>query len=126
VASIMRTWRPQAVIDATLAQLERNGSVVGKFVEGEAKARLLAIGKPDNKRAVAYRAYLARYVLTYNVRREKRAVVIEVGMRAGSGKKGMMRGFYIEIGSRTAPATSFLRRAVLENQATILATLGGR
>jgi len=124
---IIRTWKQKAFIGFTRQQLLTNGQVVGKFLEGEARRRLLAIYKPHNKRAVAYRNYLARFVLTHVVDAEgDKAVVIRVGMRRGSGKAGMMKGFYIEVGSRTAPATSFLRRAVLENKKTIMATLCGK
>ncbi len=119
-------WNPGAVHDQTVRELQANGEIVGKFVESEARRRLDAISKPSNKRAVGYRRFLSRFVLTNRVDVESKAVVIRVGMRKGRGKAGDMRGFYIEVGSRTAPATSFLRRAILDNKKAIMATLAGR
>ena len=119
-------WNPKAVREATLRELKANGEIVGKFLETEARQRLDAITKPSNRKAVRYRRFLSRWVLTHRVDADENGVTIQVGMRKGPGKAGDMRGFYIEIGSRTAPATSFLRRTILQNKRDILATLVGK
>lgn len=121
-----RKWRPEQVREMTIKELQTNGEIVGEFLEQEARKRLDAIKKPDNARAVAWRRFLSKWVLTHTVDTEGKTVIIRVGMKKGPGKKGAMRGFYIEIGSRKAPATSFLRRTILENKATILKTLVGK
>lgn len=119
-------WDPKAVHQSTLKELKSNGEIVGKFLETEARQRLDAITKPSNLKAVRWRAFLSRWVLGHRVDADENGVTIQVGMRKGPGKKGDMRGFYIEIGSRTAPATSFLRRTILQNKRDILATLVGK
>ena len=120
-------WKPERLKDAVRAQLMDRGQTVGKFVEGEARRRLDAISKPDNKRAVAWRAFLSRYVLTNTVTSEEDAVVIRVGMKVGPRKGGDTRGFYVETGSSTAPAHPYLRPAVFQNMRDIVKLLtGGR
>jgi hypothetical protein len=119
-------WNPGKVREATLKELQANGEIVGKFLETEARQRLDAITKPSNRKAVRWRAFLSRWVLGHRVDVDENGVTIRVGMRKGPGKAGAMRGFYIEIGSQKAPATSFLRRTILENKKTILATLMGK
>ena len=119
-------WNPKAVREATLKELKANGEIVGKFLDTAAHQNLDAITEPSNPKAVRYRRFLSRWVLTHRVDADENGVTIQVGMRKGPGKAGDMRGFYIEIGSRTAPATSFLRRTILQNKRDILATLVGK
>jgi len=119
-------WDPEAVKAATLAQVTANAELVGTFLETEARRRLDAIRTPDNKRAVAWRAFLSRWVLTHTVMEETDAIVITVGMKRGLKKGGNTRGFYVEVGSSTAPAHPYLRPAVFGNAATIVALLGGK
>ena len=120
------SWDPGAVKAAALAEVTANAEVVGEFVESEARRRLDAIGSPGNKRARAWRAFLSRWVLTNTVATEANAVVIRVGMKVGPRKGGRTRGFYVETGSSTAPAHPFLRPAVFNNAAKIVALLGGK
>ncbi len=120
------SWDPEAVKVAALAEVAENAEVVGEFVESEARRRLKAIGKPDNKRAVAWRAFLSRWALTNTVTVMANEVLIRVGMKVASGKGGRTRGFYVETGSSTAPAHPYLRPAVFNNAAKIVALLGGK
>ena len=121
-----RKWDPEVVKAAALAEVGENAEIVGKFVETEARRRLDAIRTPDNKRAVAWRAFLSRWVLTNTVEREPTAVVITVGMKVGPRKGGRTRGFYVETGSSTAPAHPYLRPAVFQNARRIVQLLGGK
>ena len=118
-------WKPEAVRAAALAELQANAEIVGKFVETEARRRLDAITQPDNRRAVNYRRFLSKYLLTYTVEKTAKAIVIRVGMRRRSEKGGDHHGFYIETGSTTAPAHPYLRPAVFDNASEIVALLGG-
>ena len=121
-----KKWDPGAVKAAALAEVAANAEVVGEFVESEARRRLKAIGKPDNRRAVAWRAFLARWALTNTVQVLANEVVIRVGMKVSSKKGGRTRGFYVETGSSTAPAHPYLRPAVFNNAAKIVQLLGGK
>ena len=121
-----KKWDPGAVKAAALAEVAANAEQAGKFVETDARRRLDAIGSPGNKRARAWRAFLSRWVLTNTVATEANAVVIRVGMKVGSRKGGRTRGFYVETGSSTAPAHPYLRPAVFNNAAKIVALLGGK
>ncbi len=114
------TWKPDAFKKALMQQLVANGEVVGQFVEGEAKRRLLAIQDPDW--GAQYRGYVAR-LLDNEVKAERRRVSIRVGVRTGYTK---WHGYYIELGTSRRAAHPFLRPAVFENGAKILALLGGR
>ena len=119
-------WKPEAVRAAALAELQANAEIVGKFVETEARRRLDAITQPDNKRAINYRKFLSKYILTYTVEKTAKAIVIRVGLRSHYGKTKGHRGFFIETGSTTAPAHPYLRPAVFDNGSEIVALLGGR
>lgn len=120
--SVWRRWTPEAVKRAAVDQLAQNAEIVGKFVETEARSRLLAIRKPEWGQK--YRALVVARRLTYEVERDPKGVTIRVGVR--KGEKGRWYGYYIEFGSRTAPAQPFLRPAVYGNAREILALLRGR
>ena len=118
-------WDPAAVKAAVKSQLVENGEIVGKFVENDARRRLDAITKPDNRKAVRWRALLSKWVLTNTVEEEQDAVVISVGMKRGPKSGGNTRGFYVEIGSKSAPAHPYLRPAVFQNMREIVKLLTG-
>lgn len=122
---VWRSWKPEAVIAASMAEVAGNGELVGEFLEAEARRRLDAIRRPDNKKAVAWRRFLSRYVLTNVVTVSADEVVITVGMKRSGAKGGNTRGFYVEIGSARAPAHPYLRPAVFGNGPTIVSLLGG-
>ena len=71
-----------------------------------------------------------RWGLTHVVRILANAVDIRVGMRTrpiGMKSPGAdSTGFYIEVGSRTAPAQPYLRPAVFQNAREIVRLLAGR
>ena len=125
MATYTSEWNPEAVIAAALDEVQRNAEIVGAFVESEARRRLDAIKQPGNKRAVAYRAFLSRYMLTNVVTRTAKEVVVRVGMKTRSQKGGDRLGFYIETGSRLAPAHPYLRPAVFDNAREIVKLLTG-
>jgi len=119
---VWRKWNPKAVKDAAIEEIAGSMEIVGKFVETEARRRLLSIADPDW--GAAYRRGIVSRLLTYQVSREANAVVCTVGVAVGS--KGRHHGFWIETGSATAPAHPFLRPAVFNNGAKIVALLGGQ
>jgi hypothetical protein len=116
------TWKPDAFKKKLVAELAENGEIVGKFVETEARHRLLAISDP--KWGEAYRSKLVARLLTYEVMTSAKEVTINVGVRTSSS--GSHHGFYIEMGSKTAPSHPFLRPAVFQNAAKIVALLSGK
>jgi len=115
-------WTPQAVKKAVMGELVANGEIVGKFVETEARRRLLSIRDPEW--GMAYRSQLVARLLTYEMESSNKEVTIRVGVRPS--QSGRHHGFYIELGSKTAPAHPFLRPAVFQNAAHIVALLAGR
>ncbi len=122
---VILVWKAKELRAAVLAQISENAETVGQFVEVEARRRLDAIGTPDNRKAVAWRRFLSRYVLTNTVATGRNEVVIRVGMKVGRGKGGDRRGFYVETGSSIAPAHPFLRPAVFGHAKEILQLLTG-
>lgn len=115
-------WTPEPVKQAALAELTANAEIVGKFVETDARRRLLAITEPEW--GAGYRQEIVARLLRYEVETSRREVIIRVGVAPGSS--GRHHGFYIEMGSSTAPAHPFLRPAVFENAARIVALLAGK
>jgi len=116
------TWKPEALKKSLIAELAANAEIVGKYVETEARRRLLAVTDP--KWGEAYRSQLVARLLTYEVITSPKEVTINVGVRTSSS--GRWHGFYIEMGSRTAPAHPFLRPAVFQNAARIVALLSSK
>lgn len=117
-------WDPKAVKEMVRVQIENNLDAAAKFVEDDARRRLLAIRKPDTKRDVNYRNYLASYILTHQVESEKKDLVARIGMKIG--KEGQKHhGFYIERGSSTAPAQPYLRPALMDNAKDIIRIITG-
>ncbi|OGC95311.1 MAG: hypothetical protein A2W25_05185 [candidate division Zixibacteria bacterium RBG_16_53_22] len=118
----MLTWRPNDFKKKLISELAENAEIVGKFVETDARQRLLAIKDPAW--GLAYRSKLVSRLLGYTVEVKPNEVVITVGVRPSS--EGRHHGFYIEMGSKTAPAHPYLRPAVFMNAAKILALLRGK
>lgn len=115
-------WTPDKFKAELVQQLVANGEIVGKFVEEDARRRLLDIQEPEW--GAAYRSEVVARLLTHTVERDGNQVVITVGVAEGSG--GRHHGFYIELGSSTAPAHPFIRPAVFENGGKIVALLSGK
>lgn len=115
-------WQPEVVKRDLTVELLDNGEIVGKFVEKDARRRLMAIRDPEW--GLAYRQKLVARLLTNLVYRGLNEVVIAVGVK--KSKDSRHHGFYIELGSRTAPAHPFLRPAVFENGRKIVALLVGK
>lgn len=117
--SVIREWRQREVIGEIAAQVESDLEVAAKVVEVDARRRLLAIHDPEWGRG--YRKLLALFRLTSFVERDGTTVEAGIGM---TGRKEGWLGFYIEVGSRTAPAHPWLRPALLTNLENILTLLG--
>lgn len=115
-------WKPEAFRKQTVANLVENAEIVGKFVETDARRRLLSIRDP--KWGEKYRSALVARLLTNEVEVTDKEVIIRVGVRRSSS--GSHHGFYIEMGSKSAPAHPFLRPSVYENAREILALLQGK
>jgi hypothetical protein len=120
-------WNDKEFKTDLISTLVANGEIVGRFLEADARKRLLAVQSPDW--GAGHRRYVAR-LITNEVEQERNAVVIRLGLPPGkktkSGASTRHLGFYIELGSRTAPAHPFLRPAVFQNGAKIVALLSGK
>jgi len=99
-----------------------NAEIAGDFIERDARKRLLSIKDPEWGRA--YRREVVSRLLDNGVEESKDEVTIFVGVR--KSKSGKHHGFYIEIGSSTAPAHPFLRPAVFGNAQKILDLIAGK
>jgi len=122
MATMWTRWTPEKVLRAVTEEVTSNAEIVGKFVETDARRRLLAITDPDW--GERYRRLIVGRLLTYVVDRDRKSVVIAVGVRRGPS--GTHHGYWIEVGSKTAAAHPFLRPAVLENGRKVVALLAGR
>lgn len=130
MSGIELDWQPEKFKAALRERLVANGAIVGKYVETEARRRLLALddirvelpGRKPYYGGAAYRAYVAG-LLGYEVESLPDEVVIRVGVRAG--KSGTRHGLYIELGTQAFAPRPYLRPAVLENKGRILALLRG-
>lgn len=118
----IRQWRQQQVIEEIAQEVEGNMATAGKVVEVDARHRLLRIRQPDF--GIAYRRVLALYRLTSYV--ERVGMVIRAMIGIPRGEKGGDYGFWIETGSRTAPAQPWLRPALTGNLKDILRLLVGK
>lgn len=120
-------WNTSAFKVDIIHNLLLNGEIVGKFVETEAKKRIVSIQFPDW--GFGYRRYVSM-IIRNEVEVVGNAVEIRVGVPAGrtlkSGKQSHHLGFYIELGSATAPTHPYLRPAVFENAKTIVSLLEGK
>lgn len=114
-------WMPEKLIQMVLDQAEQSAAVVGKFVETEARQRLLSIREP--LWGEKYRRQVVSGLLTFEVERGEREVVVNVGV--GTSARGRHHGYYIELGSDEYPAQPFLRPAVFQNAGRIVKTFGG-
>jgi len=115
-------WRAREVMAATRAEVAENMEIAAKLVETEARRNLLHIREPEFGRA--YRKVLALYRLTSQVDTERDLIMAQIGIPAGV--KGDSYGFWIEVGSRTAPAQPWLRPALVHNLSKIMGILEGR
>ena len=114
-------WNADAVVSEITAAVVANMETAAQVVETDARRRLMAIADPEW--GTAYRRSLAMWGLTSVVVVGQRE--IEAGVGLPGGKAGH-DGFYIEVGSRTAPAQPWLRPALATNLRRIVALIGGR
>lgn len=121
----MLKWNPEKFKKELIERLAENGEIVGKFVETDARRRLMAIEQPDfGSFGKPYRQNVVARLLRYEVETTENAVIIRVGVAKSSSSD--KHGLYIEIGTRKDPAHPFIRPAVFENAAKILALLSGK
>lgn len=116
---MIRDWNPDAVKKAALDQVEANAGTAGSFVEAEARKRLQAIKEPEW--GAGYRRNIVASLLMHQVKRRPNEVITSVGV--AKSKESRYHGFYIELGSSTAPAQPYLRPAVFENGRKIVGLL---
>jgi hypothetical protein len=123
----MLKWNPTEFKKKLISELAENGEIVGKFVENDARRRLLAIKDPEWGKG--HRNYVSR-LLTNVVETVHNAVVIKIGLPPGKttkeGKPTRHLGFYIEMGDAHHAAHPYLRPAVFMNAAKILKLLSGK
>lgn len=115
-------WEPEKLKEELIKKLVANGTIVGKFLEGEARRRLLDVREPEW--GTAYRQQIVSKLVTSTVVQQGNETIIRVGV--GIGPSGKRHGLYIELGSKTAPPQPFLRPAVFENASKIVALLAGK
>jgi hypothetical protein len=120
--SVIAKWQPGVVVEAVKEELVENMELACKVVEVDARRRLLAIQDPKFGRG--YRRILAMFKLISFVEVGAKAVIGHIGIP--KAEKGSDYGFWIEIGSKTAPAHPWLRPALLNNKREILKLLGGQ
>ncbi|MCB9135159.1 MAG: hypothetical protein H6636_07020 [Anaerolineales bacterium] len=122
------TWTPENVKKEVIREVASNAAIVGKFIETDARQRLLAINDPEW--GAGYRKMVANHLLTSEVEQMPNEVVIRVGTKVSgvskSGTGGRHHGFYIELGSASAPPHPWLRPAVFQNAKKIVALLAGK
>lgn len=116
---MIRNWKPEKIIQAVADQVAGNAEAVGEYVERDARRRLFAIKDPDW--GEKYRRFVVGRLLTHEIERKRREVIIAVGVKATPESR--YHGFYIETGSSTAPAHPWLRPAVWNNARTIVGLL---
>ena len=113
---MIKKWKADTEKKDVTAKLMANGALVGSFIEAQARARLEAIREPQW--GAAYRNQIVSRLLTNEVEKTASGVTIRVCVKVGPS--GYHHGFYIEVGSATAPAQPFLRPALFENKRQIL------
>lgn len=115
-------WKAAELKEALAVAVTARMEDAAKLVEVDARSRLLRIRDPEF--GLGYRKVLALYRLKSVVRRVGNVIEGMIGIPPGA--KGGDYGYYIETGSRTAPAHPWLRPALLTNLKTIMQLLGGR
>lgn len=115
-------WNQREVIEAIAVEVASNMETAAKVVEVDARRRLLGIKEPERGRP--YRRVLALYRLTSMVVRDGLEIDGLIGIPPGA--KGGDYGFWIEKGSRTAPAQPWLLPALLTNLKAIMGMLAGK
>jgi hypothetical protein len=115
-------WRAREVTAQIAEQVAEDMATAGKMVEVDARRRLLAIREPEFGQG--YRRVLALYRLISFVMRELSTITAYIGIPPG--EEGSDYGFWIEVGSRTAPANPWLRPALLTNLKNVMNLLSGR
>lgn len=120
-------WTPQQVKKAVIAEVSANAEDVGVFCEVEARRKLLAVTEPEW--GAGYRRQIVASLLTHEVEVKSNEVNINIGVARSSAYKSKdysHYGFYIEMGSRRFPSHPFIRPAIFENAAKIVALLEGQ
>lgn len=114
-------WMPQNVRNMVLEVLDNNAETAAHFILDNARQRFRSITTPDTPRDRAYRNFLYKYMFAYNINKVPNGREIEIGLKVGqTGTSGVHHhGFFIEIGSKSAPSHPYLRPAVFGNAAEI-------
>ncbi|NUM48734.1 MAG: hypothetical protein HUU38_28845 [Anaerolineales bacterium] len=99
-----------------------NASLAGEFLKRSARGHLYNVQEPEWGKN--YRNKLVARLIDYEIERTPREVVLRIGVKRSSS--GSHHGYYIELGSRTAPAHPFLRPAVFGNGKKIVGLLSGK
>jgi hypothetical protein len=121
----MLKWHARQFKAVVIKQLVENAAIVGEFVESEARQRLQAIEEPSfGSFGKPYRQNVVARLLTNVVEEKPDEVDILVGVAKSSSSD--KHGLYIELGTKKDAPHPFLRPAVMENKAKILALLTGQ
>lgn len=141
-------WRQRELMAEIEHRLASRMEIVGKFIETEARQRLVAIAEP--KYGEKYRRFVVGKLLTYLVEQKGKEIIVWVGVRrrstkteisggeeqSGSDKESDV-GLWIELGTAghvtkkgrkipAYPAHPYLRPAVFNNAREIVLLLEGR
>lgn len=114
------SWTPELLISEYKTRIAKNADMVGYKLRGAAKGRLNAVNMPDNKRDANYRRFVASKI-EHQVEMDGDDVVLSVGVAGPEN----LSGFYIEVGSETAPATNYLRNTLINDLPNEMETLLG-
>lgn len=113
-------WNADKIREQIRGQVASNMELACQFVEHEARRNLRAIQEPKGK---FYRRVILASRVSHEVEVKRNSIEGRVGERKGSKHPEKPYGFYVEVGSSTAPAHPWLRPAVFNNIKAILAIL---
>jgi hypothetical protein len=105
--------------ETVLDRVEANMADAGQYVVDQARRKLRAIEEP--KWGAGYRRKIVADLLAFEASRQDDSLTLTIGVRTND--QGRHIGFYIEVGSSTAPAQPYLRPAIFENGLKILQLL---
>jgi len=109
MSKYIREWQPDRVLGAVSGKLVQRMDLVGEFVKVQAQSR------------VSFRTGKLRRNIIYEVDARENYIEARVGAR-----KKFFWAWFLEMGTRKMRARPFLRPAVWQNKATILAMIRGR
>lgn len=112
----MLEWYPKQVVADVRAEVRDILETAGEVVRVDARSNLLRVKEPEFGKK--YRAILALYRLKSILVEDRNSIEVKIGIP--KGEKGDRYGYYIELGSSTAPANPWIRPALDKNLKNIM------